>query len=194
MPAPKSMMNKRAASSGFTLIELMVVLTLIGFLSGLVLLRPPHGAARDVEITAQQLQTYIYSLSEWSLDSGEIISVQVDAETLRATEMTAAAGGKKSSASKESQRQGAFAEQLKQQRVQGKSRIRLVQAAGQRGFDSINSSSVSHTGGGREGDIVLFPNGELSTFALLVDAPDEAVDAITLVSDGLNLRLLYVAN
>lgn len=171
-------MSHATHSSGFTLIEVLLVLSILGLLSGMIMLKAPHNQARALESEVLGFQSLLEQTSAYAVRNSEHYGIALGAGDWQLLHF-------------DSQQSRANAwvriawEDINSQhpshRWSANTQARLSQDVAMR-----RSSSRQ---GIAKPDVIAYANGELSSFAIEVTAEQDRTLRYKLQSDGLNLSV-----
>ncbi|MFK8022252.1 MAG: prepilin-type N-terminal cleavage/methylation domain-containing protein [Pseudomonadales bacterium] len=157
---------------GFTLLELLVVLMLVGFIAGAAALRPIQTDSRTLSSSASELRKLLIAMATEAVLENQQLGLLIDETT--AIAVTQGKGG--TWLVKESQQYALeMPDMVRMSMIYNKSQDR---------------ASLSR-GGSKElvPDIVFLESGELSAFSLSISNTGLPNERFELHSDGLNVEL-----
>ncbi len=165
---------------GFTLIEILLVLTILGLLSGMLMLSAPHNAARTLESEIRGLQSLLEHTSAAAMRNSEHYGIVLTADEWHLLQFDSL------DSRKNGWRRLSWADI-------GSARSRYAWSDDTQASVSTPGSkrrSGSRTAGIVKPDLIAYANGELSSFTIDVSAKQDSTVQHKLQSDGLNLRLV----
>ncbi len=164
--------SNRALQRGFTLLELMLVMTIMAVLAGAAMLRPPDSDARNLLVTASQLRGFMLAVSADAVRRNETMGIVFQSDAAVVLRHTRDSGWQTTDDSIKALPlpEGTRLEKNRVQRQSMKTR--------RAGLETIVP------------DILLLSSGETATFYVQLFHVNASSERYALRSDGLNIELL----
>ncbi|MFK7731890.1 MAG: type II secretion system protein [Pseudomonadales bacterium] len=173
-------MTLPSRSSGFTLIEILLVMTILGVLSGMLMLTAPHNQARSLESEVRAFQSLLEQTSAAAVRNSEHYGIILGSGDWQLMQFD----------SRHSRRNGWLP--IAWENIgsihphyawSADSQARLIEVA------DISRRNTRGQGVVKP-DVIVYANGELSSFTIEISAMQDRALRYQLQSDGLNIHLV----
>lgn len=182
-----SLPNRRALfqkpASGFTLIEVLLVLSILGLLSGMLMLTPPHSQARSLESELRGFKSLLEQTRGFAVRNSEHYGIAVAAGEWQLLKFDPREA-----------RRNAWVPIAWEDISSAHPRHRWSVDTQATISENTDAPRRDYAGQGRQGvaqpDLIAYANGELSSFVIEVSASQDKMLRYKLQSDGLNLSVV----
>ncbi len=172
-------MSLPTRSSGFTLIEILLVLSILGLLSGMLLLTAPPSQSRSLEAELRGFQSLLQTTSSAAVRNSEHYGVSLTGNEWQLLKLDSLQSGRniwKRIAWDE------IDSVHPAHRWAADTQVSMLQ-------ENIKRQRQTARQGIARPDLIAYANGEMSSFTMEISALEDKTLRYKLQSDGLNLNL-----
>lgn len=172
-------MSQPIRSSGFTLIEVLLVLTILGVFSGMLVLTAPHNLARSLEADVRGFQSLLQQTSATAVRNSEHYGISLAGAEWQLLKYDSEQSGRSTWLRISWDDIGSV---HPVHRWSVDTQANISQANNKRQRDTYRQGRVRP-------DLIAYANGEMSSFMIDISARQDKKLRFKLHSDGLNLKL-----